>query len=183
MTRKKGFGFRNPLSGVIGGPLLVIFGIGIAWLGWSLRANTNEFVENSSRASGIVVEVISQTKTENGEQKTYFYPVIEFITVNGETFRFQDPTGSNPPEQHVGDQVQALYDPLTPQKARLESFTSLWLPSTILLAFGLVFILFGLLGFFNSLLWLAGIAGLLGIGAWLITKMNQDETKKDLPNS
>jgi hypothetical protein len=170
MPRSTRSGFRNPLAGIVGGPVVALIGLGIAWFGWNVRAQTLEFIEASDRAEGTVVQVVSQARTSNGEQKTYFYPVIEFVTRDGESVRFQDSTGSNPPEYREGERVQVLYDPLTPESARIESFAGLWLMPTVLLGFGAVFVLFGVLGFFNSLLWILGIAGLLGIWAWLLTR-------------
>lgn len=172
LTRKRGF--RNPLAGIIGGPIAVIIGIVVALFGWNIRAQTVAFVQNASRANGTVVAVVPVTKIENNQEKTLFYPVIEFVTEDGETIRYQDSTGSNPPRHKVGDQVQVLYDPQNPKHAQEESFLSLWLPSTALLSMGGLFVLFGVLGFFNSLLWLVGIAGLLGIGTWLLARRKKD---------
>jgi hypothetical protein len=178
--RSKGVRIRNPLGGIIGGPLIILFGLGIAYFGWSARARTLDFIADSSRAAGSVVEM--QTR-QDSEGDTLFYPVVEFTTADGEIVRFRSSTGSNPPRFEVGEEVEVLYDPLLPENARVSSFVDLWLFPTILLAFGGIFLLFGLIGFFNSLLVLLGIGGLLGIGAWLMMRgkpaLSEAEVKEE----
>jgi hypothetical protein len=167
---------RNPLGGLIVGPLIALFGLGIAYLGWNVRARTLDFIADSSRAAGSVVEM--QTR-QDSDGDTLFYPVVEFTTAEGETIEFRSSTGSNPPRFEVGEEVEVLYDPLLPENARVSSFVDLWLFPTILLAFGGVFLLFGVIGFFNALLVLLGIGGLLGIGAWLLMRGKKEEGEKD----
>jgi hypothetical protein len=170
--RSKGVRVRNPLGGIIGGPVIMLFGLGIAYLGWNFRARTLDFIADSSRAAGSVVEM--QTR-QDSEGDTLFYPVVEFTTAEGETVRFQSSTGSAPPAFEVGEEVEVLYDPALPENARISSFIDLWLFPTILLAFGGIFVLFGVIGFFNSLLMLLGIGGLLSIGAWLLMRGKKEE--------
>jgi hypothetical protein len=162
MTRIRGF--NNPLAGIIGGSIVVILGIGMALFGWNIRAHTLAFVENSSRATGKVVDVVAQRKVKNGRQETLFYAVIEFTTVSGERIRYRDGTGSNPPLHREGDTVQVLYDPKNPSNASEESFVHLRLPVILVTGIGAFFIVLGLL-------WLIGTTGgLVGIGMWLAAR-------------
>ncbi len=117
------------------------------------------------KAQGTVVDVVSRTQTQSGERKTFFYAVVEFRTADGEAIRFEDSTGSNPPAYRVGDAVEVLYDPQTPQSAMIDSWV-LWLPSTIVMGFGGLLAVIGgltLLDVLFRLLKLGGLLGLLGI--------------------
>lgn len=169
--------FVNPLAGLWGGPIGVLVGATMLFFGWQWRGQTQEYIAASARATGTVIEVVSQTRTQDGVQKTYFYPIVEFKTPAGEVVRFQDSTGSNPPAYREGETVEVLYDLLTPQAATVASWTNLWLPSTIVLAAGGLFVLFGVLGFLQSLFFILGLGGLLGaLGVLLLRKGKQNRS-------
>lgn len=160
--------FRNPLAGLWGGPIGALIGAAMLLFGWQWRTHTQEYVAASVHTSGTVIEVVSQTRTRGGEHRPLFYPVVEFKTPAGEVVRFQDRTGSNPPAHRVGETVEVLYDPARPEAATIASWTNLWLPSTVLLAAGGIFVLFGVLTFLRSLFFVVGLGGLLGALAILL---------------
>jgi LPXTG-motif cell wall-anchored protein len=172
--RRKGGSTRLP--GIIGGPIAIVIGLGIGYFGWTMRIDTLEFVDSAQSASGSVVEVEARTDSDGD---TLFYPVFEFTTAEGEEIQFRSNSGSNPPSRDKGEKVEILYDPNQPQNARENSFSGLWMFSTILLVFGGIFALAGVLGFFSSVLTLLGIGGLLGIGAWLLLRKKKDEDQEE----
>jgi hypothetical protein len=75
---------------------VLVIGLGILFLGWQWRTFTQNQIATMLPAEGRVVDVVSRTKTSGGERKTYFYPVVEFRTADGESVRFESSTGSNP---------------------------------------------------------------------------------------
>lgn len=172
--RRQGGSTRLP--GIIGGPIAAVIGLGIAYFGWTMRLDTLEFVDSAEIASGSVVEVESRRDSDGD---TLFYPVFEFTTAEGEDIQFRSNSGSNPPSHDQGEEVEIYYDPDQPYDARENSFSGLWMLSTILLAFGGIFALAGVLGFFSSVLTLLGIGGLLGLGAWLLFRKKKDEDQEE----
>lgn len=155
----------NPFSAFVSGLIAVAIGLGILYLGQLWRAHTQNQITAMVKAQGTVIEVVSRTKTQSGESKTYFYPVVEFRTAEGAVVRFEDSTGSNPSAHRVGDAVEVLYDPQTPQSAMIDSWV-LWLPSTIVIGFGGFIAFIGGLTLLDALfkfLKLGGLLGLLGV--------------------
>ena len=86
----------NRIRGLWGSPIMLVIGLGILFLGLQWRTFTQNQIATMLTSEGRVVEVISRTKTSGGERKTYFYPVVEFRTADGESVRFESSTGSNP---------------------------------------------------------------------------------------
>lgn len=125
----------NRIGGLLSGPIVLVIGLGILFLGWQWRTFTQNQIATMLLAEGKVVEVVSRTKTSSGERKTYFYPVVEFRTADGESVRFESSTGSNPSAYRVGDAVKVRYDLQTPQSAVIDSW-ELWLPSSIVIGVG-----------------------------------------------
>lgn len=158
----------HPVPRLRGGFAGVLLGIVLLLFGWRWHARTQAYVARSVETVGRVVEVVSQTETRGGERRTLYYPVVEFIASSGQTIRFQDRTGSNPPAYRGGETVQVRYDPRTPQDAMIASWANLWLPSTILLAAGGASVLLGAWVLLRALFFLAGAGGLLGAVALLL---------------
>ena len=65
------------------------------------------FRQRSVRVQGRVVDVVS-----NGR---YYYPVIEFQTKEGETYRIASDIGSYPVYKRKGERVTVHYDPRNPE--------------------------------------------------------------------
>ncbi len=126
----------NRIGGLLGGPIMLVIGLGILFLGLQWRTFTQNQIAAMLTSEGRVVEVISRTKTSGGERKTYFYPVVEFRTADGESVRFEGSTGSNPSSYRVGDTVRVRYDPQTPQSAVIDSWRDVLMPLIIMIAIG-----------------------------------------------
>ena len=155
----------NRIGGLLSGPIVLVIGLGILFLGWQWRTFTQNQIATMLPAEGKVVEVVSRTKTSSGERKTYFYPVVEFRTPDGEVIRFESSTGSNPSSYRVGDTVRVYYDPQAPQSAMIDSW-ALWLLPIIFIGVGGFFALMGILILLRALAVLlkwGGLLGLLGI--------------------
>lgn len=129
----------------------IVSGLGLLFLGYQLLTGTQQRIETAVKAQGTVVEIVSRRTTSGGERKTYFYPVVEFRTPAGDVIRFtESSTGSNPPSYRVGQTVNILYNPQTPQDARIDSW-DLWIPSIIAMSVGGIFTLIGVRGILNAL--------------------------------
>jgi hypothetical protein len=150
------------LGGLWGGLIALVIGLGILSLGWQWRAHTQDMIAAMLPAEGQVVQIVPLTDSQG---KTYFYPIVEFRTTEGQTIRFQGSTGSNPPSYRTGAKVKVRYDPQSPQSAVIDSW-ELWLPSSIPIGVGGFFALIGVMLILNALaalLQLGGLLGLLGI--------------------
>ncbi len=157
--------FTRRFNDLLVGPIMLAIGLGLLFLGLQWRASTQNQIAAMIPADGTVVEVVSRTSTSGGERRTFFYPVVEFRTVDGESIRFESSIGSNPAAYRVGDTVKVLYDPQTPQSALIDSW-EVWMPSGLAIGIGGFFALMGALVLLNALAFLlkwGGLLGLLGI--------------------
>lgn len=155
----------NPLSVFVGGLVAIAVGLVVLFLGYQWRISTEQRIATMVKAQGTVVEVVSRTQRSDGERKTFFYPTVEFRTAAGDVIRFEHSTGSNPPAYRVGDAVDILYNPQTPQDAMIDSW-DIWLPSMIVMGIGGVFTLIGgfsILDAVGRLLKIGGLLALLGM--------------------
>jgi hypothetical protein len=84
------------------------------------------------RASG-VVQTLAVSHGHNG---SIYHPVVQFTARNGQSVRFQDAVGTNPPGYRVGDRVVVLYLPGELQAARIDRGLWNWLPALITLIAG-----------------------------------------------
>ena len=80
-----------------------------------------------------------------------YSPVVDFRTMEGETVRFTDSTGTIPPDYEIGAEVKVLYDPDDVHSAQVVSWKRLWLGPTLLICVGLLPILVGVV-----VIWVAG---------------------------
>lgn len=99
-----------------------LVGIGALALALWLYRDTSTFLTEATRAVGTVVD---PARSESSDS-TVYKPVVHFIDRTGEEIKFTSSTGSNPPSYSRGDQVEVLYLPSQPQKARINGFFSLW---------------------------------------------------------
>lgn len=96
----------------------------LAFLAWGVAHaySSWQLVSTGRTATGVVV-ALSESRHEGD---ITYSPVVEF-TVNGKTISFESGNSSNPPTHKVGDPVEVIYDPESPQDARIHSFYELWL--------------------------------------------------------
>jgi hypothetical protein len=116
---------------------VLLIGLGVRGV-----ATTRRFLASTSAADGVVVKVDEVTTSRKQETTSRYYPVVRFVTGSGQVVRYRDHSGANPPAYRVGDQVRVLYDPANPQRARLDTWASLWLKAVILLIIGVPLLIF-----------------------------------------
>ena len=114
------------------GPCMLIGALLFFW-------NTQNFINNSESTNGTVIDLV-QSRTDSG---VVYKPVVEFQTQDGSTIEFTSMAGTNPPQFSTGDSVSVYYKESSPNKARLNSFFSLWGLSLIFGGIGLIFSIVG----------------------------------------
>lgn len=164
----------NPFSAFVSGLIALAIGLGVLYLGQQWRTHTQQQIAAMVKTQGAVVEVVSRTKLRDGERRTLFYPIVEFRTANGEAIRFENDAGSNPSAYRVGDTVEVLYDPQTPQSAMIDSWM-IWLPSTIVMGFGGFIAVIGGLTLLDAIFKLLKIGGLLGLLGILLLRRRREQ--------
>jgi len=129
---------------------LIFFGFGFLWIavGAFFLLEAKHFASKSYRAKGTVIELkkvrrLSDSKSSVSRYKTVYYPVIKYQTKDRKNIRFTSSSGSYPSPYKKGDQVEIMYDPKNPLKARIVSFRSMWLFPVLFFGIGGVLILTG----------------------------------------
>lgn len=120
-----------------------------------LYQNTQDFLQDSITTDGTVIDVVrsgslaalSGNSTRKKDSVTY-HPVIVFETESGSMIEFKSSTGSNKKNYAKGEMVEVMYQPSSPQQARMSDFFSLWGASAILGGLGSVFFMVGFSIFF-----------------------------------
>jgi hypothetical protein len=140
--------------------VLLVVGGGIVWFGLYIRGNMQATIATMIPAEGRVVAL--ETRERPGKQSTY-RPIVEFVSETGQSVRFTDSTGSNPPAHRVGDTVEVLYDPATPEFAMVNSFFNIHGVSLIPLIVGGAFTLFGAVALVSGIISLIKLGVLGGV--------------------
>ncbi len=127
--------FLFKLGGLFSIPALVCFVVA----GW-LCADSWRFVRGAVRTEGTIVAV----EEETGEGARYT-PVFEFTDQSGRTHRVTSQVAAFSRMHSVGAKVPVLYNPDSPESARIEDFFALWGRASVALALGGVLFLPGFL--------------------------------------
>jgi hypothetical protein len=126
-------------------------------VGGKALVDSQRFVAKATGTNGVVVDVAEvvqqmQKRRPGGDwyyqDVTVFHPVVRFVTAREQEVRFQASEGSDDPFAYrVGDSVRVLYDPASPQDARLDTWSSRWGDSIGLVIVGLVLVVIGTVGY------------------------------------
>ncbi len=102
------------------------------------------FLQKSDTASGKVVGFISESSFDtDAETAASYRPIIEFQTTSGKTISFSSGIGSDPPSYELHETVPVLFDPSSPQNAKINGFFSFWLLPSIFATIGIITLLGG----------------------------------------
>jgi hypothetical protein len=94
---------------------------------------------NGLPAQGRVVAIEQgEVADEEESPRPAYYPVVEFITSDGQAHRFRGSTGSSSPEFGIGSEVGVRYNPNEPEQAQLIKFSHFWLGPLLLTIGGLL---------------------------------------------
>lgn len=119
-----------------------LIGLGLVAIAFSMYSNTHSFLDHAVTTEGTVTQLVRSYSSQNSGSSSYF-PVIRFFTPDGNLVEFQSSTGSNPPAYSTGELVEVLYRPEAPERARINSFSSLWGATLVVGGIGLAFFLTG----------------------------------------
>jgi hypothetical protein len=106
--------------------VLTVIGLGLLILTVVIFNNQRQFIETSIISTGEVVDLLE------GQG------VVEFTTPDGETYKFTSKFGSSNPSYRIGDKVEVLYGPASPNEAEINSFWSLWFLVVLVGSLGLI---------------------------------------------
>ena len=122
---------KNAVLGVI---IMLMASVGMMFGGYHLYQDMSKFSGVALLTQGKVVAMESSSTSDG----FVYYPVVSYITYEGEQVQFRTKVGSNPPSRKVGDRVAVLFDPNKPERARIDSGFINWLPSIGLMFFGFI---------------------------------------------
>jgi len=100
-----------------------------------------DFVDKSQKVKGTVIGF----QVQESSRSRGYTPIIVFRTAKGQRIKFLGNIVSSSPSYKKGEQVEVLYLPSAPQKAKINSFWSIYLAPFVLGVFGVVFFPLGIL--------------------------------------
>ncbi len=125
-------------------PVMMIIALLLAGGGVYLAGNISSLQKTGSIAEGTVVEHEREYLTS--ENRSYYYPVVEFSNADGNPVRFRDQAGSSQPVMKAGEKVTVIYDPAQPGQAMIDRGAWNLLPSAGLIFAGLLLFILGFKG-------------------------------------
>ncbi len=129
--------------------LIVIFlvSVGFASLAygtfmiWSGLWYLNNGVRVKGRVSHIEVSVANNAGSDSGGAGRTRLPTVSFQTKDGRSISYRSQWGADQGVPNLGADVEVLYDPENPERARLSTPVLLWGPGIFFQIFGLVVLL------------------------------------------
>ena len=103
--------------------LFTIIGIGLLIGTFFTYINTSNFVEIAITSQGTVVDLV---ELENSSNSISYKPLVQFIDKTGKRIEFLSPSSSNPPSYQNEEKVEVLYNPDSPNDAKLKGLFSIW---------------------------------------------------------
>ncbi len=116
------------MAAILGG-IAIVLGVVCA----VLVVRTQEFLSDSSSASGEVIGLVSRQSCDEDEDgsnrscTTVYAPRVRFTTGDGRQVVFVSGTASSPPSHREGDRVDVRYRSANPMDARIDSFIDIWI--------------------------------------------------------
>jgi len=118
---------------VIGGLMLVA----AIWFYW----NTQQFLQTAAQVEGVVVAFVESRQANS--KAIQYAPVVRYVAQDGREVEFTSSVSSYPAGYDIGEKVPLLYLASEPEKAKLNTYFSLWGGATVLGILGLVFFSIG----------------------------------------
>jgi len=123
----------------------IIIGLLLLWGAVTCAQDTLEYLDEVVYSNGTVIDVkTSESRNSDGDYTTIYTPIIEFETVDYEVISFTSNIGFSHSVYSTGDQIPVVYLISTPEKAKINDLSSLWLGTII---FGCLSAVFFALGF------------------------------------
>ncbi len=102
------------------------------------------FMRAANKTDGTVIRLGT---TRNSDGDTMYLPVFRYRTNDGSSYEHTSTVASKPPAYTVGETATIFYLKKNPRRAKLNSFSELWLFKLIFTVVGLFFCVFAA-GFF-----------------------------------
>lgn len=117
------------------GYFLLVGGLAMVLTGIWYVAEAVTFLEETERTDGTVIALERKKNAKGFDQD---HPVVRFTSPEtSETVEFKSRFGIWPSPFAVSDRVEVAYDPSNLQRARINSFWTIWFLPLLLVAFGL----------------------------------------------
>lgn len=123
-------------------------------IGVFLFIRTRKFIGKAQEVKGTVIQMVFSQGSDDGGG---YAPLYQFKTLDGQDIQVQDSLSSNPPRFKEGQEIQVLYDPGNPRKARIKKWMNLYFVSVLLGGMGLIFGGVGITLVFPKILEMLGI--------------------------
>jgi hypothetical protein len=133
---------------IIGGFFVLLIGLGMLYGTYALWSNGAAFRAKAQTVEGTVVDFASERDSKG---KTMYSPIVEYTPADGQTLQMTGSTSSSSPSYSRGEKVQVMYDPATPEAARLDTFMEKFFGPLILGFFAVIVTLLGWFLFFGGI--------------------------------
>jgi len=111
----------------------------LALIGVFLFIRTRIFIGKAQEVKGTVMQMVYSRSSSSSGSGGGYAPVYQFKTLDGQSIVIQDSLSSNPPRFQVGQEIDVLYEPGNPQKARINKWMNLYFVPVLLGGMGLIF--------------------------------------------
>lgn len=118
--------------------IILVLAISFLIIGPILLYENIKFAQNANKTTGIVtdIKVFPKKNTEGLHTKDMYAAIIEYKTIKGSIFRFEDASSSTV-KPKLGKEVDILYYEDKPENAKIDSFFRLYIAPIIVILFGL----------------------------------------------
>ncbi|HYC78963.1 MAG TPA: DUF3592 domain-containing protein [Planctomycetota bacterium] len=123
------------------GAVVFVVGVGPLVAAGAAAVSTNRFLSRASAATG---EIVGEEADRGRKGGVTYRPIVSFQDASGATHVVATDAGTSE-RVVVGETVPILYDPASPDDARIDAFLHLWFLPTALGAIGGGFMILGIL--------------------------------------
>jgi hypothetical protein len=120
---------------------IIFFLVGLLFLGVGLFFATDnfEFINEAEIATAEVIELIEKRDSDGDRSYT---PVVQYF-VGEKWYKYKSSISSSTSGFRVGQMVEVYYDPLNPNRAKINTLMQLWFFPGIFLLMGSIFVFLG----------------------------------------
>jgi len=86
--------------------------------------STNDFLSTSVNTQGKVIDMSRSRSSSSSSNSVMYAPIIKFTDEKGNSHEFTSSTSSSSPSYSVGENVEILYNPVSPNDAKIKGFFS-----------------------------------------------------------
>jgi hypothetical protein len=126
------------------GTLLILCAVIVFIIAGSFLKSSINFKNRAINTTGIV----KSNESKKSSEGINYYPVFSFTDNTGKEHIVRSSLGSNPPRYETQDRIQILYDPASPEEAKISSFWHLYAVPIVLGVSGMINLITGLVFLF-----------------------------------